>query len=314
METIITLTPNPAIDICTGTAEIVPSRKLRCSAARRDPGGGGINVARVVRRLGSQVTAIYPAGGAGGSLLTTLLDREGVRSLPIRVAGETREDFAVMEESTGNQYRFVLPGASLSEPEWLACLDLLDRLDGWPPFLVASGSLPPDVPDDFYGRAARVGKRHGAKVVVDTSGRPLAAALQEGVYLVKPSLRELKELTNCALADDVQQVKACRHLIATRGAEIVALSLGAQGALLVTAGMAYSAQPPPIQPMSAVGAGDSFVGGMVWSLARGNSVVEAFRYGVAAGSAAVLNAGTELCHAADVARLVVEVKPVAVFS
>jgi len=110
--------------------------------------------------------------------------------------------------------------------------------------------------------------------------------------------------------NQAEQVKACRSLIAGRGAEVVALTLGAQGALLVTREMAYLASAPRIQPVSAVGAGDSFLGGMVWSLAAGHGIVEAFRYGVAAGSAAVLNAGTELCHTADVNRFYPQVKPV----
>jgi 6-phosphofructokinase 2 len=310
MAPIITLTPNPAIDIHTATAEITPIRKLRCAPPRRDPGGGGINVARVVRRLGCEVAAIYPAGGPTGNLLTSMIEREGVSGLPVPIAGETREDFTVVEERDGDEYRFVLPGPSLSELEWLACLDALERSAARLRYFVGSGSLPPKVPDDFYGRATRIAKSHGAKTVVDTSGSALRAALKEGTFLVKPSLRELQDLTDSALMDQTQQVKACRSLIAGHSAEVVALTLGAQGALLVTREMAYLAFAPRIQPVSAVGAGDSFLGGMVWSLATGHSILDAFRYGVAAGSAAVLNAGTELCHAADVNRLYAQVTPI----
>ena len=267
-------------------------------------------MARVVRRLGCEVAAIYPAGGSTGQLLTDLIDREGVRGLPVPVTAETREDFTVIEEKGGNQYRFVLPGSPLIEAEWLACLDALDKLNGWPLFLVGSGSLPPNVPDDFYGRAARIAKTHGAKMVVDTSGKALVSVLEGGAYLVKPSLRELQELMDTALTGHREQVRACHSVIAAGGAEMMALTLGAQGALLVTRDMAYFAAAPQIQPVSAVGAGDSFLGGMVWSLAAGYSTVDAFRYGVAAGSAAVLNPGTELCHAADVSRLYALVEPV----
>jgi 6-phosphofructokinase 2 len=303
MESIVTLTPNPAIDVCTAAEEIAPLRKLRCMAARRDAGGGGINVARVVRRLGSEVTAVYPAGGSTGALLERLMERERVRSLAIAAAQETREDFTVLEQKSGDQYRFILPGSPLAEPEWQACLDTLAAMGKRVSFLVGSGSLPPGVPDDFYARAARIAKAGGAKMVVDTSGYALAAALKGGVYLVKPNLRELQELAHAALSDQTERIGACRSLIKTGGAEVVALTLGASGALLVTRDAAHLARSPPVKPVSAVGAGDSFVGGTVWSLAAGHSILDAFRYGVAAGSAAVLNPGTELCHAGDVARL-----------
>ena len=302
-EAIVTLTASPAIDISTGVEEIVPTRKLRCAAARRDAGGGGINVARVVRRLGSEVAAIYPAGGASGRLLERLVGREGVRSMAIPIEQETREDFTVLERKSGDQYRFVLPGAPLAEPEWHACLDALQAMDELPPFVVGSGSLPAGAPDDFYACAARIAKRGGARMVVDTSGHALAAVLKEGVYLVKPNLRELQELNHAPLGDQAQRISACRSLIATGAAEVVTLTLGADGALMVTRDSAHVARSPDITPVSAVGAGDSFVGGMVWRLAAGGDIADAFRYGVAAGSAAVLNPGTELCHAGDVAQL-----------
>jgi len=303
MEAIVTLTANPAIDVCTSTEEVAPTRKLRCAAARRDAGGGGINVARVARRLGGEVAAIYPAGGSTGALLKSLVEHEGVRGVAIAVTQETREDFTVLEQKSGNQYRFVLPGSPLVEPEWQACLAALAAMGKVPRYVVGSGSLPPGVPDDFHARAARIAKAGGAKMVVDTSGKALAAALKAGVYLVKPNLRELQELVHAPLSDQAERITACRRLIETGGAEVVALTLGAVGALLVTRQTAHLARSPPIAPVSAVGAGDSFVGGMVWSLAAGHGIVDAFRYGVAAGSAAVLNPGTELCHAGDVTRL-----------
>jgi 6-phosphofructokinase 2 len=303
MESVVTLTPNPAIDISTAVDKVLPIRKLRCTAARRDPGGGGINVARVVRRFGAEVAAIYPAGGSTGKLLQQLVEREGVRSIAIRVAEETREDFTVLEESSGKQYRFVLPGAELSQTDWKACLSRLEKMEPMPAYVVGSGSLPPGVPDIFYAHMAQIVKGRGSKAVADTSGRALAEVLEKGVYLVKPNLRELQELTSTTLHDRGSQVNACRELIEKGSAEIVVLTLGADGAILVTSEVAYAANISDVEVVSAVGAGDSFVGGMVWNLAGGGDVVEAFRYGIAAGSAAVLNPGTELCYADDVTRL-----------
>ena len=139
----------------------MPFHKLRSSAARRDPGGGGINVARVLNRFGADVTAIYSNGGALGQLLRRLVDQEGLSGLAVPIANETREDFTVFENSTGSQFRFVLPGPHLTEHEWSACLAMLGRLQRGTQFVVGSGSLPPGVPDDFYGRLAQMAKRAG---------------------------------------------------------------------------------------------------------------------------------------------------------
>jgi 6-phosphofructokinase 2 len=310
MDSVVTLTANPAIDVCTAVGEIAPVRKLRCTHARRDAGGGGINVARVVRRLGGSVTAIYPAGGPTGRLLESLVGREDVRSLAIPIREETREDFTVLERKSGNQFRFVLPGSPLAAPEWQACLDALTTVRESLAFVIGSGSLPPGAPDDFYARATRIARAAGAKMVLDTSGKALAAALQDGVYLVKPNLRELQELTLAPLPDQAARIGACRGLIARGSAEVVVLTLGAGGALLVTRDAAHLARSPQIEPISTVGAGDSFVGGMVWRLASGGDILDAFRYGVAAGCAAVLNPGTELCHAGDVTKLYERIEPV----
>jgi 6-phosphofructokinase 2 len=309
MESIVTVTPNPAIDVSTAVDELVPIRKLRCAAARRDAGGGGINVARVVRRLGGDVSALYPAGGETGDVLKRLVTQDGVRSVPITIGGETREDFTVLDRKSGNQYRFVLPGPTLVEREWVACLDALQAMTELPRFVVCSGSLPPGVPDDFYARVARIAKARGAKVILDTSGNPLVAALDEGVYLVKPNLRELQELAHEPIADEHSQIAAALGLIESRRAEIVAVTLAERGALLITGARALRIGSPGVTLVSGVGAGDSFVGGMVSALARGESSSEAFRWGVAAGSAAVLNPGTELCHAPDVKRLFGQIIP-----
>jgi 6-phosphofructokinase 2 len=307
MTGIVTLTINPSIDISTTVGKVVPVRKLRCSAPQRHPGGGGINVARVVTRLGADVRALYPTGGATGQLLRRLMDREGISSLAVPVAEETREDFTVFEEATRQQYRFVLPGPRLSEQEWHAALDVLASLRGQPGFVVASGSLPPGVPADFYKRAARIAKEWGAKLALDTSGPPLQAALEEGVYLLKPNLHELTDLVGSPLEDQDAWVKACRRIVQAARAEVVVLTLAEQGALLVTRERAWRAQALRIEPVSAVGAGDSFLGAMIWSLACGHEMEQAFRYGMAAGSAALLTPGTELCRPEDIERLLPQV-------
>jgi len=305
---IVTLTINPAIDIFVNVSRVEPTRKMRCSAPKRDPGGGGINVARVAHRLGGNVVAIYPTGGAIGKLLHRLVEREGIESVVTPSHVETRENFTAYEEETGEQYRFVLPGSTLHRAEWEAVLDKLILLTQKPKFVVASGSVPPGVPEDFFAHAARYAKQHGAQCVIDTSGLALKAALAEGVTLIKPNLVELSDLVGSPLGSDEARVTACRALISEGRTKMVALTLGDQGALLVTADHAFRSQPLAIEPVSTVGAGDSFLGGLVAALASGIELQQAFRLAVAAGSAAVLSPGTELCHAEDVQRLLPQVK------
>jgi 6-phosphofructokinase 2 len=307
MPGIVTLTMNPAIDVSTTVEQMEPIRKLRCGPARRDPGGGGVNVARVARRLGADVTAVYPAAGLVGQLLKRLVDEEGVNSVAVPILGETREDFTVLDEASGQQYRFVLPGPQLQAVEWMECLKVFTTLGAGSDFVCASGSLPQGVPDDFYAQIAEIVAGWGVKLALDTSGAALTAALEGRVFLVKPNLRELRELVGVALDDQTAMIKACRSLTERGRAEVVALTLGAEGALLVTGARAWRALALPIQPVSTVGAGDSFLGAMVWALASKMSLEEAFRYAVAAGSAALLASGTELCRPQDVRRLLSQV-------
>lgn len=303
MASIATLTINPAVDISTSVGKIVPVHKMRCAASRYDPGGGGINAARVIRRLGGDVTAIYPVGGATGRLLHRLLDSEGMASVTFPVRNETRTSFTVLEEGTGDEYRFVLPGPPLAEAEWHRGLHEVERMHPHPELLVMSGSLPPEVPGDFYARVARTAKAWGARLVLDASGPALSAGLAEGVFLTKPSLRELRELTGEALDSEQSQVAACRGLVASGRAEIVALTLGDEGALLVARDRALRAPALEVKAVSTVGAGDSFLGAVVWAITAGRGLEEAFRYGLAAGSAALLTPGTELCRLADIEAL-----------
>jgi 6-phosphofructokinase 2 len=303
MADIVAFTVNPSVDVSTSVERVAPFHKLRCTAERRDPGGGGINVARVMKRFGADVVAMYPSGGAIGQLLGRLLEQEGLVGLTTPIAEETREDFTALERLTGRQYRFVLPGPQLTEPEWRACLDAFTSLDPRVRFVVGSGSLPPGVPHEFYGLVAQRLKRAGRKFIVDTSGTPLKTALEAGVYLIKPSLREFRSLMGESVESHAELIAACRSLVESGRTEIVALTLGEQGALLVTHDQVLGAQALPIKPVSVVGAGDSFLGAMIWSLASGHSLPTAFRYGMAAGSAALLEPGTELCRREDVERL-----------
>lgn len=300
---VLTVTPNPSIDVAAATARITPEHKLRCSDLHRDPGGGGINVARVLKRLQMDCLALFPVGGTLGRLLQQRLDEESVPAVTLEIAGETRESFTVLERASGREYRFVLPGPRLAPEEWQACLDRVESLADAYGWVVASGSLPGGVPDDFYARLAHQVRRRGGRFVLDAAGAALAAALDEGVDLVKPNLREFRELTGEALDDDEARVRAAEGLVRAGKAGIVALSLGSSGALLVADGESVRAPGLDVEIAGTVGAGDSFLAATVWSLARGGSLDDAVRHGVAAGAAALLKPGTSLAQPDDIARL-----------
>ena len=302
-QNVLTVTANPAIDITTRVSSITHEHKLRCSGMQRDPGGGGVNVARVLTRFGIDCQALYLAGGILGRLLQRLLEQEGVRSVAVEIEAEIRESFTVLEESSGHEFRFVLPGPTLQRQDWQACIDRVSAIDPFPDWLVASGSLSPGVPDDFYARLARIAHQRGSRMVLDASGAALAAALDEGVHLVKPNLRELRELTGEPLENEADWLAAAGRLVDTGKAEIVALSLGHRGALLASDGLRLRAPAIPVEIAGTVGAGDSFLASFVSRLAADAGLEQAFRYGVAGGTAALLHSGTSLATPDEVERL-----------
>lgn len=304
MTRIATLTLNPAMDLAVRTPRVVATEKLRCSAPRHDPGGGGINVARVVSTLGGDALAVYPAGGPFGEMLRRALDAIGLAHLPVAISGDTRESFTVDEQASGLQYRFVLPGPRLSEQERLGCLAALRGLHPAPAYLVVSGSFTPGIEPSFFDELLALAGQVGARLVVDLSGEPLAyAARRGGAYLIKPSLSELASLIGRMPESEREQEGALRELIAAGAAEVIVLSLGAAGALYASGDRLERIAAPSVPMVSAVGAGDSMLGAVVLALAQGRELGDAVRYGVAAGAATVMRPGTQLCLREDVERL-----------
>lgn len=308
MTRIVTLTLNPSLDKSTAVDTVASEIKLRCDAPKVDPGGGGVNVSRAVHKLGGTSVAVFSVGGCNGEALVRLLAAEGLQTRGVPVSSETRESFVVFERSTTLQYRFGMPGAPLQPAEWAALIDA--AFEQQPDYLVASGSVPPGVPDDIYAQIAQHARASGVRLIVDTSGAALAALSGAQVYLLKPNLNELEILTGETFTGEDQMLAAARRLIAQKMAEVLVLSLGAAGAVLVTAEGHVEMKPPVVPIQSKVGAGDSMVGGIVWALAQGWPLREAVRYGIAAGSAAVMTPGTELCRRQDVEAIYPRVKVV----
>ncbi|MGV1087312.1 MAG: 1-phosphofructokinase family hexose kinase [Mycobacterium sp.] len=305
---IVTLCMNPALDITTSTAEVHPTDKLRCAAARYDPGGGGINVAGVAQVLGADSTAVFPAGGPAGELVNHLLVAEGLAVQRIPIGGSTRESFTVNELSTERQYRFVLPGPQLTVAEQTECLLRLRRAAASAAIVVASGSLPPGTPEDFYQQVANVCTELGALFLLDTSGGGLKH-VNAGVFLLKPSVRELRECVGRALVTEAEQLAAAHELIERGAAQHVLVSMGAEGALLVSRGGGRRFDPVPVPAGSGVGAGDAMLAGVAVGLVRGWPLSEATRLGIAAGAAMLLTPGTAPCTRDDTERLFGQTTP-----
>lgn len=307
---IVTLTMNPALDITTEANVVRPTDKIRCQSARYDPGGGGINVARVALVLGAPVAAIFPAGGASGDLVTRLVHDAGVPLRRIQITDPTRESFTVNERSTGRQYRFVLPGPRLVMADQAKCLDELRSAATDAQFVVASGSLPPGVAPDFYQRVSDLCRQAGVRLILDTSGGGLTH-VSSGVSLLKASVRELRECVGRELATEADQLAAAGELIDRGVAEAVVVSLGAQGALLATAERRQRFSAVPVRAMSGVGAGDAMVAAIVVGMSRAWSLTESVRFGIAAGAAMLLTPGTAACSRGDVERFFGIVPPAA---
>jgi 6-phosphofructokinase 2 len=300
MTHIITVAINPSLDKSTEIENLAPEQKLRCKAPNWQAGGGGINVARVVQRLGGSPVAIFTAGGPAGTMLRDLLDEEGVTQEVIPISGLTRTSLAVRETSSNQQYRFSVPGPQLSKQEWQSCFQALRDKRPKPAYLVLSGGLAPGVPDDFYGSIASWAREQQIRVILDTHHKPLRHAVNKGVYLIKPNLRELRQLTGRKLDYERSQREALHNLIDQGGAEYIVLSLGAGGAFFASAQGITHLRAPTVKIRSKVGAGDSMVGGIVWALANQYEPFAAAQFGVAAGAAAVMSEGSKLCRRDDV--------------
>jgi 6-phosphofructokinase 2 len=303
MSSLLTITLNPALDKNFFVDRLVPDHKLRCGEARVDPGGGGINVARGVRRLGGQVTAMVLAGGRNGQHLVDLLQEQDVPTKVIEIDAETRENVTISETASDKQYRLVLDGPTVTPEVQEQILRDLRAIDPFPGVVVASGSLPPGVPEDFYARIGAIVSEKKSKYILDTSGKALSSALDGHLYLLKPNLRELSQLSGreeLAL-DEVDD--ASMEILRRGKVDVVVVSLGPGGAMVVHKDGYRHIPAPTVPRRSTVGAGDSMVAGMVYALQQGMSPEEMAMMGVACGTAATMNEGTRLFEKADAERL-----------
>jgi len=305
---ILTLTMNPAIDKSAGVKQIEPDKKLRCQEPVFTPGGGGINVVRAIHNLGGDAKAIYPAGGPTGDMLEQLLEKEGIYQYRIKVKNWTRENVSIVEETTNNQYRFEMPGSPLDENETTLSLEAVLNESQTADYLVASGSLPPGVPDDFYAQLAKKTQGTHLKLIVDTSGESLKKLKGSGIFLLKPNLREFREFMGLELLSEEDQKRAGRELVNNGTCKVLVLSLGADGVLLVTHVVQVRFRSPKVTVKSRIGAGDSTVAGIVLGLTKNMDIKEAVMFGISCGASTVMSPGNELCQKSDVDRIFNQMK------
>lgn len=303
MNPILTITLNPAMDAATHVDAVHPGVKLRCGPLRRDPGGGGVNVARVITRLGGAALAWIAVGGPTGAALADMLAAEDVPTAPFPIPGETRQNLAVFD-AAGQAFRFSLPG-----PDWdadttdAALADLSARAAGC---VVLSGSLPPGVPLDFPARLAAARAR--PDLIVDIPTAPLRALVdappRRPVAVLRMDRAEAAGLAGHPLPDSADNVALARGLIARGVAQTVIIARGAHGSVLVTGDSAWSCAPPPVEVISRIGAGDAFTAAFALSRSRGDALPTALIHGTAAAAATVTTPGTALCGGMAVERLI----------
>jgi 6-phosphofructokinase 2 len=300
---IVTITMNPAVDKSTNIDRLIPEKKLRCTEMVTEAGGGGINVSKAIKKLGGDSIAIFPLGGHNGQILEDNIKALGLNYRAIPVPKETRENIVVTETSTNSQFRFVLPGCELNDDIGNEVLNMLSNLPEPPSIIIASGSLPPGIPDDFYAQVAVVAKKLNARCIIDTSGPPLQLAAKEGVYMLKPNINELTIMVGKEKLELNQVDDAAMEVIQSGKCQLMVVSLGPSGALFVTKNGYEHVPAPTVRKLTTVGAGDSMVAGMAWMLSQKKSAREMVRFGVACGTAATMNTGTQLFDVPDVYNL-----------
>jgi 6-phosphofructokinase 2 len=299
--TVVTITLSPSVDYTLSVPRLIPEEKLRATVEATEPGGGGVQVARALRRLDEQVEAIVMLGGQTGEALARLLTSEGVPIHPVQVQGTTRPSLTMFAEDQGVNFRIVGESAQVAEHEWRQVLDRLHEFESLPPFVVLSGSFPPGVPTTLVRDVAAICRARRSSLVFDGSGEALRFAVEEQVPLIKPSKEELADVVGEDGYDpDFDYRRAARQVV-DAGVAMLVVSLGGAGTYVLTRdGDEARLRPPKVTVASTVAAGDSSVAGLVAGLARGLPVVEAVRLGTACGTGTVLHHGSQLFTHEDV--------------
>lgn len=297
---ILTLTPNPSIDLLFEVGRLVWDDANRLAPPRRRPGGQGINVARAVRALGGEAAAVAPLGGVTGQEMRAVLEAEGLPLHVVEIAAETRTFVGVRETETGRALLLNARGPSLDDDDGARMLDALDGAARRhrPAWIAACGSLPPGLDADLYARAGEIARRHGSRFVADGDGPALERAAHAGCDLLVPNRHEAIRLLGAPIDDAAGAARAANALLEL-GPALVAITLGEEGAVLADATGCWLATPPAVQAGSAVGAGDAFLAGLLLAVDADAPAPDALVAAVAAGTAVLLAGGADLLRRED---------------
>lgn len=310
MAHVLTVTLNPALDLSTAIDHVDVDRKLRCSAPRIDPGGGGVNVSRAMAKMGAESRAFLAHGGVIGDALLARLDEEGIATVRFAIPGETRQSFTVRETDSGHQYRFVLPGPEWSRQTFDDCCAALEAPIAESDCVVVSGSFPPGLDPSSAHDIASLAARRGAHVLIDTSGAALDRLLREPVgdrLVLVTNKGEAERLADCAL-DVSAAAKFAQRLREESGAGSLILTLGSAGAVAATPAGRFHVAPPDAPIVSKVGAGDSFAAGYIVALGQTGDHREGLKRAMAAATSAITTPATELCTREGVEKFLPEIE------
>ncbi|PNQ86307.1 1-phosphofructokinase [Paenibacillus polymyxa] len=277
---IYTVTLNPSIDYIVEVDDLKLGDLNRMKRDLKLPGGKGINVSRVLNQLGADSTAIGFLGGFTGRFIDDTLREESIKTDFVMVEDDTRINIKLKH---GDETEINGLGPAIREQEADALVQKLASLQK-NDIVVLSGSIPPSLGGDFYERLIRVCQDTGAEFVIDTTGEALMKALVHKPLLIKPNHHELAELFGVTIHSEEEIVTYGRKLLEA-GAKNVLISMAGEGALFITADEVYHANVPAGMVKNSVGAGDSMIAGFVGTLALQGDPIEAFRAGVASGSA-----------------------------
>lgn len=302
MRPVLTLTMNPALDVTVTIPKLQPWRKLRATDERQYPGGGGINVARMLKRMQVPVRAFYPYGGCSGSRLKRLLRNEGVEQISLPIRGETRSNILVFDQHDHQFYRVIRKGPALSPAEWRQCRKALGQALHESCLLVVSGSLPQGAPPDLYAQVANLAREAGIPMLLDSADRSVEQVLAEGFWTLRLNHREFQAFIGKQAGSKETLAEMAMDFVAKHPIENLIVTLG-KGALLMSRDQYIEVRSPDIEPMSASGGGDSFVAGFVAQWIGQRPPDEALRYAAAAAAAALIRPLGELAKIEDIDRL-----------
>lgn len=293
---IITLTLNPAIDKSAKVEGLMPVHKLMCHSIHYQAGGGGINISRVLKRLNVDSACIFTSGGNNGVFPNEELLKSNITTLPVKIKSWTRENLSVTNTLTNLQYRFGMPGSAITEEEIKTICKTVNEQVKQGDVFVINGSLPEGISTDFYAEIIRSLANKKIKIVLDTSGIASTEALKENVFLIKPNQRELAQLAGKEFLNSSEQELFSKSLVQSGNVKYVVVSLGARGAFITCENGIYYQTSPSVKVKSTIGAGDSMLAGIIYALTKNETPQNILKWGVACGTAATMQEGTDLAH------------------